>query len=335
MARTFREVWRWLVPRWLGVPDDTEDEGARVNHTIALVMDATLERARQGLDARFPSRTGESANQLTAADRGLLRGRSEALAAFAARLKAWRTPRTHRVRGSAIELLTQVWHYWGGVRALTIDARGRRYLITVGGVASKDALSAWDWDSADAEYSAADEARFWIDVSTHPLGVVATPDLGDPALWGGAVGTAGYTLGQVGATLADVLAMRNLFAHYAWHPEHTRPEWLILRIGATTGAPTPDGTWRHWSLNVLGTQTPTRASSYRYWSLTPAENNTYAGNVTSFCVDTLMPDASTYGGDPTNANAWDVTSLPSGDAYTGDPGNFPTSMLLLDDGSTP
>ncbi len=541
MARTFREVWRWLVPRWLGVPDDPTDEGARVQHTIALMMDATLERARQGLDARFPSRTGESANALTAADRGLLRGRAETLAAFATRLKAWRTPRTHRVRGNAYELLQQVRAYWDQADSSTIDLRGVKHTVTSEGALSKSSV-AWDWDSVDVhvtpaagtasnvlgggaltpsvpphapgalllahafaevgtlttpagwtlvashspsganfhavwarvagmyeggtltisgayggraiarvvqvpgtwdatiakdlevttthtgngtsvteptfadalwasnviafvgydsggtvnaftggdstwtevaaeavagsagggvgiqtQYANADAgdtygaatctlgntaswgviavrarrpwARFWLVFEPYvALGIDETPDLGDAALWGGALGTPGYTLGQINVTPADVLAMRNLFQQYAWHPEHTRPEWLVLVFPG--GNVTPDGTWLYWSHPVDDgggglIQVPARSLAHRYWSLSPLANNTYAGNPERFANASELADATSYDGDAEDTAAWGAVVLPDGSAYVGDPENFPTSVLLLDDGTTP
>lgn len=546
MARNFRSVWRWLIPSWLAHPDDPTDEGALVAHAVTTIIDATLERARQGLDARFPSRTGESANELTAADRGLLRGRSETLAAFAARLAAWRYPRTHKVRGNASELLVQVAAYWGPTTAETVDLRGTEWAIDTAGTVAKTGTVAWDWDSVDVyvtptvgtasnvldqaaltpsvpacepgalllahvfaegggtvpapsgwtlvaahvpvsgtryhavfgkvatdrgggtlsidassiagralarvvqvpgEFSsvataietyafsagtgtsvaepavsaapwaanvlafvgydsggtinafsggdmtwtelaaeavagsagggagiqeqyapavAADGpggtctlgnsavwgaitirlrrpwARFWVQF--RPLrstGVGATPDLGDPALWGGAVGTPGYVVGLVGVTPADVLAMRNLFQQYAWHPEHARPEWLVVSIPPSVGADvpgpqaTPDGTWLHWSRNVGGTQTPARSSSHRFVSFTPLQNNVYAGDPESFCDDSYLPDGTTYAGDPENAAAWGAVTLPDGTTYTGDPENAAAwdAVLLLDDGA--
>jgi hypothetical protein len=548
MARNWREVWRWMIPRWLGVPDDPTDEGARVAHTVTLIMDATLQRAREGLDARFPSRTGESANQLAAADRGLLRGRSEPLADFATRLKAWRYPRTHKVRGGAHELLAQVNAYWGGIKATTIDLTDRQYTIYADSSVQKGTtIGGWDWDSAEvyvvptsgaasdvlgdgtltpaipackvgalllahafveggtiatpdgwtlvathspsgvngqylwarlspntgggtvsllrvnaggraiarvnqvpgeweetiadnfegdayvhsgsgtsvtestldacmwavnalafvgydsggtvnaftggdmtwtevaaeavagsagggvgiqAQYAhaeAGDEAgagtctlgntaswgviavrlnrqwaRFWLTLTPADADAVdswgfgESPAYGDPLLWGGAVGTPGYLLGMVGVTPADILAMRNLFQQLAWHPEHARPEWLIIALDPAANTPIPDGTWERWSSNVGGTQTATRdVSVYRYVSLSPSENNTYAGNPDSFAEDTEMPGGGTYGGDATNAAAWGAVTLPSGAAYTGDPTNFPAAVLLVDDGSAP
>ena len=542
MARNFREWWYWAVPSWIAKLNDPTDEGAKVLHSLAIIKDATIQRLRDGLNARFPTRTGESANANTAADRGLIRGRSETLAAFAARLNAWRTPRTHRVRGSAYGLLEQVFAYWGtGTEAYTVDHRGQRYYIDgTGQVSRSEGFTSWNWDAnaqrvtptqgassdthgggnmtptipanapgsllfinafaeaggtiatpvgwtliesnspsgtnlhvllgrvsdgtegttveivttgtnraiaivvqvpgewfadvlenieTSVEYEGsgtsildpdlgtslwanttlafvgydsggtatpfrdgggtpqwtevgseavagsagggvgmqaqyhdfyqndtasaytitlsdtaswgviavrlrAPWARFWIvwtpDAS---LGVDLPPSLGNPALWGGTLGTPGYTLGQTVVTPADVLAMRNLFQQYAWHPEHTRPEWLILSVDGAN--PSPDGGWRHWSNNVAGTQTAARHAHYRYWSLSPAENNTYAGNPASFATDTYMVDDVPYGGDPTNAAAWDEITLPNGELYQGDSASFPAAVLLLDDGAIP
>ncbi len=545
-----------MVPRWLGAPDDPEDEGARVLHTITLMMDATIERVRQGLDARFPSRTGEAANALTAADRGILRGRDETLSTFALRLKAWRYPRTHRVRGNAFVLLEQVRAYWRdivesdntgtGMVATTVAADGLVHKLFATGAVTKVGIAPWDWDGAlvtaivptvgtasntlgggtltpaipsnapgallvahafaeggtlitptgwtllashspsganlhavyarvstglegttlsvdatatsgraiahvvhvpaqefdwrtpladnfdvltstgagtsvaepaldDAQwtaltlafvgydsggtvnaftggdatwteaaaeavagsagagvgvqaqyahYAAGDAsgagactlgntashgvialrvrrpwARFWVTLTPGvTFGIDETPALGDAALWGGALGTPGYTLGQVGVTPADVLAMRNLFQQYAWNPEHARPEWVVLSVDGSD--PAPDGTWLHWSNAVqVGAdviQTPARSPDHRYWSLSPLENNVYTGDPESFCDLTYMPDGTTYAGDPEESLvSWGPITLPDGTTYAGDPESFPIDVLLLDDGTTP
>src|SRR6187455_2560539 len=108
MARTFRQLFRWLVPSWLaGEGATTEDEpaehhdGEKVLLSLAVIKDAWLESLRQGLNARFPSRGPETALALIGRDHGIVRGRDETAAHYAERLIAWRYPRGHRVRGSA------------------------------------------------------------------------------------------------------------------------------------------------------------------------------------------------------------------------------------------
>src|SRR5262245_47207670 len=142
MIQRFRRIWRFLTPPWL---QSEEGDGAKILFSLGLVKDAFVERARAGLDARFPSRTGESANAFTAGDRGILRGRAESASSLASRLLALRSPRTHRVRGNAYEVLLQIWHYWGGLYAATIDAHGLRHAIQANGSDTRDTLAAWTY----------------------------------------------------------------------------------------------------------------------------------------------------------------------------------------------
>ncbi len=547
MIQRFRKIYKFLVPSWLSSDelDNGTGEGGRVFASLGIIKDAFVDRVRQGLEARMPTRAGASANALTAGDRGLVRGRVETNPAFAERLVAWRLPRTHRVRGNAYEALRQVWHYFGGIDCNSIDLRGQQFSIDVGGTESADGLLAWDWDSdaiffdepsngtasntlgggtlapsipghkpgalllahvlaeggtvvtpdgweivyshspsgsnlhvlfgrisddtegltlsidatatsgraiacvtelagewdtplsinfeetivstgsgtsvtqpdfpaawwagtclaflgydsggtasafagaspawgeiaaedvagsagggvgiqAQVSYMYATEdgtgaatlgntaswgliglrirrswAHFWLTITpAAAAGIDVQPDFGDAELWGGAIGTPGYTLGQTGITPADVLAVKSLFQELAWHPEHARPEWLIVTMpfdGGQGDPPAPDGTWRHWSRPVsIGAdhiQTATRSADHRYWSLSPLENNTYSGYRTNFPDGSEMPGGSTYNGDRSNAAAWGSIALPSGATYTGNRASFPADVLLLDDGA--
>jgi hypothetical protein len=329
VAKTFREVWRWLLPRNFAKPEQVDDEGALVAQSLTTVIDTTLTRAREGLNARFPTRAGASAVALTAGDRGLLRGRAESLEDFTARLVAWRTPRTHLVRGNAYELLRQVSAYWGGIKCTTI-ANGYEHTHLANGSESK-AVSTFTLSEPTRW------ARFWVTVILD-ASVTAQPDLDDPALWGGALGTPGYTLGQTNVTPADVLAMRNLFQQYAWHPEHAQPEWLVVRLTPFS----PSAVAENWSYYDAGTETQKAARDlqFAYWSLDPTYNNTYSGDPENWpkYAATLALGGAGHKigpGDPASAAAWAVTTLPNGETYTGNPESFPIDVLLCDDGSIP
>jgi hypothetical protein len=342
VASTFRQVWRWLLPRNIAKPDDLADEGALVAHTLTTIIDLTLTRAREGLNARFPSRAGASANALTASDRGLPQGRAETAAEHATRLKAWRTPRTHRVRGNAYELLAQIAAYWGAGTVVATYANGVEHVRAANGALSKNAAPSFNWDTSDPDYDPARWARFWLELDAASIGAAEQPDFGDPALWGGALGTPGYTLGQTGVTPADVLAMRNLFQQGAWHPEHAQPEWLVLSFNADVGGGNINmgGASNRWSYYDAGTETQrsSRDSLYRYWSLDPGYNNRYSGNPASFAAyATRVDNTGVYGpGDPENAAAWGAISMPRGGTYyAGNAESFPINVLLLDDGSIP
>lgn len=319
---SFQTIYKFLVPSWM-----SDDEGGLVLASLALIKDMFLERARQGFEARFPSRTGASALALTGADRGILRGRTEGAAEYAARLIAWRYPRGHRTRGSAFALLSQVGAYWGDELDYTdtIDIRGNVHVRLTDGTESYLYGVAWPWDATPAEPF---WGRFWVGIAPAATSTIsAWPDLDDPDLWHGQL-NAGDTIGQTGVTPSDVRAMVRLFEGRAWKPAGTRAEWLIINLDGTSQ--TPNVTWGHWSRNDAGTQTATRYAGWRFWALSPTVN-LYAGDATNWPDDSYMPDGSIYAGDPAS---WPAdTTLPDESIYAGDPATFPASVYLVDDGS--
>jgi hypothetical protein len=338
MALNFRQYFTFAVPSWL-----SEGDGGKILHSLALIKDALVQRARDGLEARFPSRAGSSALALMGPTRGILRGRSETDAHYAARLIGWRYPKGHRVRGNAFALLDQICEYWGGVRCYTIDVyatwhgRGQPNFTTF--TYSCDAESyRYDSEMTFADWYTEDHAvnwsRFWVVVSPNPQlpSVTAAPDYGDPALWGGATGTRGYAVGLAGWTPDDTTAMRKLMRPpWAWRPAGTSPEWLIVQLGdwVSTPAPLPDGTWTHWSKNVAGTQTPSRDPAFRYISLNPEGNNTYAGDPAEFPTAMYEAGGTTTAGDPTD---FPLSVTIKGSVFAGDPSLFPERFQLVDDG---
>jgi hypothetical protein len=289
MAKRFRGLRYFLAPPWLTGKGD----GDKIAYTLEAMIDVFVERLRQGLEARFPRRAGESAIKLITGDRGLLRGRSETLADLADRLLAWRTPRTHRVRGNAYEALEQIWSYWGGIYCATIDSHGTRHFKNVDGTDGKDTVdwtSAGDilWDGADAD----DEwSRFWVVLASNDFG--PSPGFGDPALWGGAIGTPGYLLGVTGATIDDVTAMRSLFQELHWGPGHALPEWVIIGTDSLAQLlPVPDGNWQYWSKdNGSGTRVPARVPSSPSFTHGPREFRNGAGAM-AVTMPATVPDGS-------------------------------------------
>jgi hypothetical protein len=320
---TFRSVYRWMVPTWI----NDGEEGSRVLHTLATMLDVYTQRLLDGLEARFPTRAGDSALILLGKGRAISRGRSETAAHYAQRLIRWRWPKGHRVRGNAYALLEQIWEYWGGIQCWVKNRTGGLYTRTLAGVESYALGAEFVWDSLACPPN---WARFWIVLDGTSLGFAAHPTIGDPGFWGDAAwGDGGYTLGQTGVLHDDVIAMRRLvYSDHAWRPAGVRPEWAIVSL---TGAlPTPDATWENWSKLSGGVQVQARSSMHRYWALDPALN-TYAGDPDSFCLSATMPGGGTYAGDPDVFPA--DTTLWGGTVYAGDIDVFPASVQLFDDGT--
>jgi hypothetical protein len=313
----FREIVDFLIPAHF-----TEGEGGLKLLSFTTLIDASVERVRLGLEARFPSRAGDSALALIGQDRGIPRGRTEASAHYAARLKRWRWPRGHRTRGTAYALLEQVSEYFGGTAARVTTIRGRNYDRSASGEESWNTGTPFDWDGAA---TLPNWGRFWLKVAPSSAGAMLRITIDY-------VGSTEGTIGLTGFAPDDARAMRNLLTSpHPWKPAGVRGEWLIF--GSDFAAATPDGRWGRWSyISFGGTQAASRYASWRYVSLDPERNNRYAGDPARFCLDAIF-GGSFYGGDPTSFPASAV--LPNGSGYAGDPSSFPLSVLLLDDGDAP
>jgi len=323
MARTFSLIAKYLTPAWLRAGEG----GVKIGSWMALV-DASVQRMYDGVTSRFPTYAGDEALKLLGEDRGILRGKFETREHYAERLKRWRSPRGHRVRGSAFALLEQVSEYFGGLRnAWTIDQNGTYHKRTEAGAESYTYGTAWVWD----QYASTRWARFWLVIEDTP-GISGGYDFGDPRLWGGAVGTPGTTIGLTGVAPEDFALLRSLVNSptHPWRPLGVTAGWIIVSL--TGIPPVPDVTWEHWSKNYFGTQIAARDDVFRYIAF-DSSTNIYAGNPDSFASHLTLPDDSTYDGDP---GVFDATiALPDGTMYAGDPDSFPHTIQLLDDGDLP
>jgi len=322
--KAFRKIFKFLVPHWLSA-----EQGELVLHSLAIIKDQYLERIRQGTNARFPTKSTASALGLTGTDRGITRGRDETDASYAMRLVEWRYPRGHRIRGNAYALLNQASAYFGGeLFTSTIDVSGNLSERAADGAETTTHGTAWDWDGTG---KTPNWARFWLRIDLADVGVVAWPNFGDADLWGGDLCVAGTTIGFDGISADDADAIRGLItSDRPWKPGGTRAEWVYTDLSGA--AVVPDGTWLNWSKNVAGTQVATRPDTARFWSLSPAINNTYAGDATNFPAKTELPDGTTY--TPTETYSASIT-LPDGSTYTGNPATFNASIPLVDDGDLP
>jgi hypothetical protein len=237
---TFRSIFQVLGPGWL-----TSGDGGKVLYSIGVLLDATLERMRQALVLRFPehAETDEALSYL-GRDRQIIRGINEPADRFAARLKAWRYPYGHRVRGNAWSVLDQIRNYFlgaGGSEQATVDRTGNQNFMTADGDLARSSLGTIDFDGGTHW------ARFVTLVDARPAGIGDSGyTIGDPELWGGTVGN-DYVIGLDGAVLADVSTLRQIVKSNK--PAGTQAIWLLfLADGSETvdtaiASAAPDGTW--------------------------------------------------------------------------------------------
>jgi hypothetical protein len=219
---TFRRIFESLAPGWL-----TSGDGGKVLYSVGVMLDATLERMRQALHARFPEYTEtEESLPYLGRDRLVLRGRNEGAAAYARRLVEWRYPLGHRVRGNAYGMLRQVRAYLDeSVKQFTVDRRGNYYVIDADGTethefdtglyAGGDDLPVTDW------------ARFWLGVEAVNTWTAPTTFIGDPELWGGAIADdSEYVIGVEGMTQADVYSLRVIARD--WKMAGSKAEYVFI-----------------------------------------------------------------------------------------------------------
>jgi hypothetical protein len=318
------------LPSWL-LDDEAGGAFARI---LAGLADTSAARVRAGLEQRFPSRADAAALAMIGQYRLIPRGRDETAAHYAARLKAWRYPRGHRVRGNVFALLEQISEYFGGATLLGIDARGNARQWLPGGDPYTLPGNTWTWDSRPAS----EWARQWIilygvGVGTPEAVFTEQPDFGDPTLWGGALGTDGYCVGIGGSSAADWRAIRDLCrGQHRWLPAGVQGEWLIVDLVGVAGIlDMPDATWSRWGYLDGTVYKPARSRDLRYVALRDALRE-YPGDPTVW-ADTCETNLGEFGGDPTSFPA--TITLPDGTAYAGDPGAFPATITLPDDGSNP
>jgi hypothetical protein len=324
MAINFRAFYRWALP---GNYSEPGTDGEKVLHSLMLILDAYDQIQKDRLTARFPSYAGDSALALIGADRGIIRGRAETTAHYAARLIPWRYPRGHRVRGNAFALLEQISEYFGGgFEIYTIQDNGLDFIRAADGTESVGSAGDWDWDSTTVTTG---PYRFWVVIDGTNL-ISPTPAYGDPTLYGGQHGDSANAVGHTGISADDVNAIRRMLRGRAWKPAGTRAMWAILSFDGTEVA--PEGLYGKWSTNAAGNYVAARSSAYRYWALDPTAL-IYAGDPTAFPSSSNMPGGGTYAGDPTSFPT--SSPLVSAPVYAGNPANFPRSAKLIDDGSIP
>ena len=272
MASRFRTLYRALTPSWLQTGD-----GEKELYSYGLLIDATLERLRQGLIARFPTRAQSDALDLIGRDRLIRRGYRESNESYGKRLIGWRT--AHRRRGTPLELLRQVrgyLSYFGGVNVRLVDQAGNWFTIYEDGEEEHQIQAGgWNWDNKPLT---GNWGRFWLIIYAPPAWT-EHPHLNSDDLWGnGQIGWApdpsvepdfeGYSIGVDG--MPPVIATELSQVIRDWKSLDSICEWVVIAFDYNSfvpGSSETDGLWGNWSRNIGGVQTPTRLDTARYWRL--------------------------------------------------------------------
>lgn len=259
---TFRDVAFNISPPRL----QTEKAANYVYAFIGLPLDMIAQAAKESVLARFPSYCPEDALPYHGRDRGIPRGPAEPKESFIARLLEWRQLEEGSGVGRAMldELAAYLQPSLMRLRIWT--QAGMIYTREADGFLLIDhsAPMYWNWDNSPGLY-----ARSWLviysdpDVAGFPFSRDGT--WGDGGTWGDDP-TTGWgstaTLNQI-AGIRSIVSQRkpgqNLFQNIIVSFDE-----LAFEPGDTV-PPLPDGTWRHWSKNVAGTQVRTRDDRGIYW----------------------------------------------------------------------
>ena len=239
MSITFRRMIANKLPAWL-----RSGEGGLVAYTLAWMLDAFRDRARLAIFVRFPQWCPPDALAPHGRDRGIVRGIYDTDESYAARLIPWLD--YHKRRGNPWAMLEQLQAYCGGVMVRTVDRRGNWFTIAADGTQTyTPATGTWIWDSTAAS---PEWARGWVIIyCTNGVPFSEGPKLGDTSLWGGAIGTEGYTIGST-ATPGQIAALRAIVED--GRPAGFHAEWIILAFDPASFNPTspePDASWAGWA----------------------------------------------------------------------------------------
>ena len=242
LFRTFRSLWRFLIPR-----NFQNGDGEALLYTQGWFQDAFAESCRQTASLMFPSVCPSDALPKIGADRGIPRGFAEPDASYRRRLIEWRGQLGHRGRGGAPALLQQIAAVFGGaVEAQTIDARGTRYTRAPGDDGTAVTVErgvSWNWDG---EALTPNWARFWVVLKVD--GSALWPSFDDGA-WGETVDADdGVCLAGSGIHAGQIHAVKRIakVGRLSWTPAGRRPIYLVLYFGGDA-YPAPDGTWDEWA----------------------------------------------------------------------------------------
>lgn len=255
------------LPPWLTARlAEGKVRGFKLLYSVALLCDAGIENAYQGVQARFPGVGTATALPYIGRDRRIRRGIGESDESYAARLITWLDD--WQGAGTPYTIMRMVQAYCAPAvpRVRIVNGTGTWYTLTPDGtfeVHQTWPTPNWDWDG-DASKS----TRCWLIIYSDQGPWSELPAWGDPSAPGW--GDPGTSWGTT-ATPEQIATVRAILADFKSGGD--RFENIIIAFDPASFDPTaapgspgmPDGTWGHWSKNVGGVQVPARLGTARYW----------------------------------------------------------------------
>lgn len=280
-----RDIVDRIAPPWLQVPVAaslaTAGVGGRLLYSVAVVMDAQLDKLDQAILARFPTKTKTPTSlPYIGLDRLIGQGLSESAAQYGARL---RTAFDDWFRaGSARALISQILGFvasatprvlvvsntsaWDYVPASSSSATVPTHLPSAPAVLP---TANWNWDSVSlAPYSATFWWRIWVIVDATGW-FTSTRKAGD------GVAKCGDKRYACGSDLPSAVGLSLVSLVRLWKSQHAVAQ-IVVCVDSTEFIPTdapgsgslPDGTWGPWDKLVPSgakiQRQPSRSSKARY-----------------------------------------------------------------------
>lgn len=266
---TLREQLRRYIPPWFSDrPESGKTAAFRLLYSWAAPLDAIVQGALEGLQARFPGVGTPTAFSYLGRDRRIFRGPLQPEEAFAVQLLAWLT--YWRAAGNAWSIAASLADYMapGAPRVRIVNRLGMWFTLHSDKTIEwhQSSPNNWDWDSLiDNNSGSSRWWECWVVIYAPPYETDAF--WGDPGDWGddGAFGTDSST-----ENTRTIVAMLRQFkgAHSGvtliWSYDDTAfdPEAPIGDPGL------PDGLWGQWWKVVGGVAVPSRREDCRYWEIT-------------------------------------------------------------------
>lgn len=222
-------------------------DGELVQLTEGTALDAFAEACRQTAWLMFPSLAPSDALAKLGEDRAIPRGVLETDASYRNRLRAWRFPRGHRIRGNATGLLEQIAAVFGNdVDDLrTIDARGTEYTWGDDGAFTVARGETWDWDG---EALTPNWGRFWVTLKVPGTSQRTWAEAEAAGTTWAEAEAAGYSWAsyQIHAGLLAAIKRLCTPGRRSWTPAGRRAVYCVVWFEGET-YPAPDGTWDDWA----------------------------------------------------------------------------------------